>query len=321
MAFHSKLTVVKPLGWIVPTHPPRREELSVLIESFDRYAINVDLIIVWSRKSDDTVIVNPKVKSIYLEEHFSATDIELFEKTKSIINVKKLFGLMHEFESYQGLICTDDELEFIRLFEGADLFDKLSSSKVFPATDVSGVKSKENILQRVLIESCKILPLQNDRNYIKEATKDFSLFSWFSDIPFYPCSDIPGFLNKFGLTNYDSLRHLNFFTFDHILFQYYKVLNDGFKYQALDWSYETKGVYNWFECFHLEPMKYEYITFYQENFAPKWASSPELTKYFTEAICLFHTDRVNLRFSRFLMIKHHLKLLITTVFPKLKILE
>lgn len=312
---------MKPLGWIVPTHPPRKERLTVLIDSFNRHASNVDLIIVWSRKSEDSITINSKIKSLYLDDFFSDTDIELFEKTRSIINVKKIFGLMHEFESYEGIICTDDEIEFIRSFEGVELFRDLLSRKVFPATDITNVQSKDNILQRVLTECSKFLPLQNDRIVIQEETSNYSLFSWFSDLPFYQSCDVPDFLKKFGLIDYDSLRQLSFFTFDHILFQYYKILNDGYKYQKLDWSYDTKGAYNWFECLHLEPIKYEYISYYQENFAPKWASSYVLTDHFTEAICLFHTDRVNLRFSKFLMFKHHLKSLINTAFPKLRIFE
>jgi hypothetical protein len=172
-----------------------------------------------------------------------------------------------------------------------------------------------------LTESNKLLPLGNERILIKEATKNYSLFSWFSDLPLYHCNDVPGFLNRFNLTDYESLKQLNFFTFDHILFQYHKILSDGYKYQTLDWSYDTNGAYNWFECLHLEPIKYDYVSYYQENFAPKWTSSSSLTNHFTEAICLFHTDRVDFRYSKFLMFKHHLKSLVTTVFPKLRFLK
>ena len=312
---------MKPMGWIVPTHPPREKQLGILINSFRQYSRDVDLIIVWSRKSEDTLHGNPQIKSIYLDDYFNATDIDLFEKTRSIINVKKIFGIMHEHKSYKGLICTDDEIEFIRFFEGDSLLRDLSIKKVFPATDISNVKSKDNILQRVLTESNKILPLENERILIKEVTRNYSLFSWFSDLPFYQCSDIPDFLDRFNLIDYESLKQLNFFTFDHILYQYHKILSDGFKYHALDWSYETKGAYNWFECLHLEPIKNDYVSYYQENFAPKWTSSPSLTNQFTEAICLFHTDRVDMRYSKFLMSKHHLKSLVTTVFPKIKFLE
>ncbi len=313
--------VMKQLGWIVPTHPPRTEQLSNLIESFEKHASNVDLIIVWTRKSEDRLTIRPGIKSIYLDDYFSSTDIELFENTRSIINVKKIFGIMHEFRFYCGLVCTDDEIEFIRDFEGSDLLSDLASKKVFPATDISKVKAKDNILQKVLSESCKFLPLQSDRIFIKEATKNYSLFSWFSDLPFYHSDDIPGFLSKFNLTDYESLRQLNFYTFDHILFQYYKVLEDSFKYKSLDWVYDIKGAYNWFECLHLEPTKYNYISYYQENFAPKWTSSTKLISFFTDAICVFHTDRVNVRYSKYLMVKHQLKTLINTIFPKMSIFE
>jgi hypothetical protein len=312
---------MKYLGWIVPTHPPRREQLLVLVETFEKYASDVDLIVVWSRKSEDFLVLRPNIKCIYLDDFFSDADIELFEKTRSIINIKKLFGVMHEYPSYKGLICTDDEIEFIRFFKGEDLLSHFLSRKVFPATDISNVKSKDNIIQRILVESCKFLPSPHDRLLIKDATKSYSLFSWFSDLPFYDCKDVPGFLGKFNLTDYESLKQLSFYTFDHILYQYYKLLSSEYKYQTLDWKYDFKGAYNWFECLHLEPINYDYVSYYHKNFTPKWTSSATLSNQFTDAICLFHTDRVNLRYSKFLMTKHHLKSLVMTIFPKLRIVE
>ena len=41
------------LGWIVPSHKPRIEYLSTMIESFKKYSFGVDLIIVWSYKTDN----------------------------------------------------------------------------------------------------------------------------------------------------------------------------------------------------------------------------------------------------------------------------
>jgi len=306
------------VGWIVPTHPPRENNFKVLLNSFQKFSINVDLIIVWTRKKDNFLPSESKVKSIFLDDYFSPADLELFEKTRSIINVKKIFGIMHEYGNYEGLFCTDDEIEFIRKFDGKILLEKFMNKNYFAATDISSVKSKENIIQRILAESCKFISDEGSRKLIKTATKDYKLFGWFADIPFYNSKLVPDFLSKFGLNDYQSLTSLSFFTFDHILYQYYLVLRGDSNYYELKWQYNNPSAYNWFECLHLQPLNVSYIEEYQQIFSPSWASSIELTTYFTESICIFHTDRVNLRFSRYLAMKHHLKSLVLSIFPKLE---
>ena len=309
---------MKNMGWIVPTHPPRKDELIVLINSFKKFSNSVDLIIVWTRKIDNFVVTENNIKSIYLDDFFSSVDLELFEKTRSIINVKKIFGVMHEYENYKGLICTDDEIEFIQNFDGKALLEKFINKKHFAATNISSIKSKDNVLQRVLIESCKLIQEGGNRKLIQTATKNYALYGWFSDIPFYDSKFVPDFLDKFGLTGYQSLTKLSFFTFDHILYQYYKIFMGDTNYYDLQWEYTNKNIYNWFECLHLKPLNLVYVDYYQRVFAPSWVSSIELATHFTEAICIFHTDRIDKRYSKYLAIKHDLKSLTLHIFPKLE---
>ena len=309
---------MKDIGWIVPTHPPRADILKVLLNSFQKFNNNVDLIIVWTRKKDSFLSSEYRIKSIYLDEYFSPEDLELFEKTRSIINVKKIFGIMHEYRNYRGLFCTDDEIEFIRKFDGKILLEKFINKNIFAATDISSVKSKDNIIQRILTESCKLISDEGNRKLLKTATKDYTLFSWFADIPFYDSKLVPDFLDEFGLSDYQSLTSLSFFTFDHILYQYYQIFREHSNYYELKWEYDSQAVYNWFECLHLQPLNLSYIEEYQRVFPPSWASSIELTTYFTESICIFHTDRVDIRFSRYLLMKHHIKSLVLSIFPKLE---
>ena len=223
---------------------------------------------------------------------------------------------MHEHGNYEGLFCTDDEIEFIRKFDGKILLEKFMNKNYFAATDISSVKSKDNIIQKILAESCKFISDESNRKLIKTATKDYALFGWFADIPFYDSKLVPDFLDKFGLNDYQSLTSLSFFTFDHILYQYYKIFMGDSNYYELKWEYNTQGAYNWFECLHLQPLNLGYIKEYQRVFSPSWASSIELTTYFTEAICIFHTDRSHIRYSSYFAVKHHLKKIFMILFPR-----
>jgi hypothetical protein len=50
------------IGWIIPTWPPREAYVTKLKESFNIFATDVDLIIVWSRRKDNFLRGNDKIK-------------------------------------------------------------------------------------------------------------------------------------------------------------------------------------------------------------------------------------------------------------------
>jgi hypothetical protein len=309
---------MKSLAWIVPSHKPRINYLSILIDSFQKYSSGVDLIIVWSYKTDNQIDLkfksnSPNIRHIYLDDFYSINDIILMEKTRSIINIKKLLAIKEFYKHYKGLVCTDDEIEFYREFTGDLVNEHFSRDRLFPATNIMSVKSKDDIISRVLAECVKFLANESDRSTIKSKIENFSTYSWFSDLPYYDSRLVGNFLQFFSITDYQSLLRINFFTFEHILYQYYCILNENYEYHLYDWKYNVFGSYNWFECFHLNISSPTYAIEYQREFAPLWCSSSELIDIFPNSFCLFHTDRINIRPSRTKKIKHHIKEIINLI--------
>lgn len=309
---------MQSLAWIVPSHKPRINYLSILIDSFQKYSSGVDLIIVWSYKTDNQVDLkfksnSPSIRHIYLEDFYSIDDIILMEKTRSIINIKKLLAIKEFYKYYKGLVCTDDEIEFYREFTGDLVNEHFSRNRLFPATNIMSVKAKDDIISRVLAECVKFLPNESDRSTIKSKIGNFSTYSWFSDLPYYDSRLVRNFLQFYSIIDHTSLLRINFFTFEHILYQYYCILAENYKYHLFDWKYNVFGSYNWFECFHLNINSPTYALQYQREFAPLWCSSSELIDLFTNSFCLFHTDRINIRLSRNKKIKHHIKEIINLI--------
>jgi len=310
---------MKPLGWIVPTHPPRKDILLNLLFTFESFADDTDLIIVWSYHKDNFLIseTHNNVFHIYLEDHFLKSEIEIFEKTKSIINIKYIFAIIMLYQKYEGLVGTDDELEFVKEFSGVEIIEKMRKVNFFPATDISTHIVRDNVFERILTECSKLLDNKYDQETIKISTNNYKQFSWFADIPFYDSLLVPDFLKTFGLSDLKNLTKLNFYTFHHILYQYFCILNSSKSFYCFDWEYKQIGVYNWFECFHLENLQYVKARQYQEMFRPLWCSSFELPKIFKNAICVFHTDRINNKVSRVKLAKHHIKALIKVFIPSM----
>jgi len=307
------------LGWIVPTYPPRKDFLSKLLATFESFSHDTDLIVVWSYHRDNFLIseTHNNVVHLYLENHFLQSEIEIFEKTKSIINIKYVFAIILLYQKYEGLVGTDDELEFIRSFSGAEIIKKMRKVNHFPTTDISEQNVKDNVFERVLNECAKLLENKHDQNAIKELTENYKQFSWFADIPFYDSELVPNFLEAFGLTDIKDLTKLNYYTFHHILYQYFCVLRGLKNFHCFDWEYKQIGVYNWFECFHLENAKHLKAKQYQEMFRPLWCSSFKLPSVFENAICVFHTDRIDTKVSKINLAKHHIKALIKIYIPNI----
>ena len=293
------------IGWIVPSYPPRKFYLEKLVKTFEKYSTNVDLIVVWTRRSDNHLDNNSSVKHLYLQDHYSDVDLEIFEETKSIINVKKIFGIMMEYANYQALVCTDDELEFVRPFSNLDIARKFETGKKFPAIDVREYKSKNHLLKKIIVECNKIVINEEDRKTINKLSNRYSAYGWFADIPFYDCDKVPSFLKTIGIQNLSDLHRLNFFTFDHILYQFSCLLNYSYTYEILNWENAEKyNAYSWFECFHMNEKGKEYARIYQEKYSPFWTPSSELLGIFRNAICVFHLDRQFIKSSKKLRIKN-----------------
>lgn len=302
------------LGWIIPTHLPRKRLVEELIETYHKHVTKIDLHFVFSRRKEN-YIESDSINCIFLEDYFSETDIEIFELTGSIINVKKLFVVQLLANEYRGLIVTDDEIEFIREINGDYLLNELLDEKVYLAQKIEKLTGgKTDSLRRVLLESSKMFVHQDDREAIKAISSEFELYSWFSNLPFYDCEDLPDFFRRIELTTQKDYFKLTYFSFDHVLYQYHKIIRGERNLREVKWKI-NKQTYNLFECMHYEPLNLEAITQYRAFVNPRWISGRILIDYFPEAIVLFHKDRQGNKNQIWLQSKHHLKGLILVLAP------
>ena len=74
---------------------------------------------------------------------------------------------------------------------------------------------------RVTEASANIFP--NNIDVLKNITKNFTMYFWWSDLPVYRTSDIIPFFN---MINYENILWEHF---DYIIYQYYLILYDEFE--------------------------------------------------------------------------------------------
>jgi hypothetical protein len=172
-----------------------------------------------------------------------------------IVTFKKFFALKQFINSkYDYIICCDAEIDILcHNFTNENINNKIQNifnNKKIYAGDTSKNEMEGEVTCNIIQmtgEQCEIAcnitqisaNLFPDKDeFLKNVTKNFTLYFWWSDLPVYRRTDIPQFLN---MINYDNIV---FYHFDYIIYQYYLILCHGFEIinttpiTKLNWSLE-----------------------------------------------------------------------------------
>ena len=189
----------------------------------------------------------------------SQEDYELFERkdiihpliypvaisngNDSIINRKKLFAL-HSLQnsSYTYILILDAETDFLReSFEEKRFLQAIESfftqKRIYGKT-ITGSRHYRQIVQ--IMKTCAESMPPEVFNCILKETDNFTIYTWWSDLPLYKREDLPDFLSKL------EAQSISWFHFDHILYSYYLL-----------------GYHN-FTIFNLEPYIQDPTVFFED---------------------------------------------------------
>jgi len=272
------------IAWIVPTYSGRTEYLSQFQQTFFQHSKDVDLVIVYTHRTDKQIEMDGPNQEFFLEDYFSLREIWEFTADRSIINIKKILGLFELQNQYQGYICTDDEVKFFRNFDSHSIMQHFSSQNRIPVHP-----TKNPRLQKILIDSAGLFDVQEVSN-LRAKSREFQLYGWFADLPFYLGSDISGFLHRLKISNHSDFKRLSSQTFDFILYQFYLINNSRADYLIFDWD-EPEIAASWFEIFHQSRKGRGYFKQMLKEYEPLWVSNEKGLKSSSLAICVFHLDR------------------------------
>lgn len=214
--FYNKnsANIIKNVALLIPIHPPHYHYIYTLINKCKKDNIKIEMYYVFSNEED--------YNTFTMKEDIHPIICKPFE-TKSIITYKKLVGLKHLANSkYDYIICCDSEIDIIsKNFNNSNINNKLRdifNNKIIYAGSSNGPFTIN------INRSCANL-FEEKFNYIKDITEDFKLYFWYSDLPVYRREHITPFLNMISI-HYDKLLWEQF---DFILYQYYLILEHGFK--------------------------------------------------------------------------------------------
>jgi hypothetical protein len=217
------------IAFLIPIHPRHYHFMYNLINKCRNNDIEVDIFLVFSGNTTDYDNFNMKneIKPIICDTL----------NTSSIVTFKKFFGLKQLINSkYDYIICCDSEIDILcHNFTNENINNKIqnifNNKKVY-AGDTPGLKLTKLITQT----SANVFP--EKRSFLKNITKNFRLYFWWSDLPVYRTTDLTPFFNMIHCDN------INFHHFDYIIYQYYLILCHGFEIinttpiTKLKWSLE-----------------------------------------------------------------------------------
>jgi len=209
------MSLITDVAFVIPTHPPHFHYLYNLLNKLEKHHITIDIFLVFSNDNDyNTFELKEKIKPIIIREPLNYM---------SMITSKKFYGLKQLINThYDYFIVCDSEIDIIpENFTKDNIkykLDNIFKNKKIYAGDLNG----RGI--RYVNTYCASLYYGEDFNKLKEATKDFTLYSWWSDIPVYRRSDLKYFFEKVNCNNIHDRAF-----FDHIIYQYFLILTDNFK--------------------------------------------------------------------------------------------
>lgn len=199
---------IENIAFVIPIHPPKYHYMYNLLCKLQDNKIFIDIFVVFSTQKDyELFTMKDSIRPFVITDPF---------ETKCIVTFKKFFGLKKLSQSkYDYIICCDSEIDII--------LDNFTAENM--NTKIANIFKRKTIFAGKLVSDATIKPAELFPKYyyrIKQATQDFSLFFWWSDLPVYRTSDLVPF---FEMINYDNITY---FHFDYIIYQYYLVLFHNF---------------------------------------------------------------------------------------------
>lgn len=207
------MSIENTIALIIPIHPPKFQFIYKLKKKISTINKCCDIILIFSKNSEyERFICKDIFKSIILPSNY---------QTNNIITFKKFYALNELKEKYSYYIVCDSEIDIIDVnFTHENILMKInefySNKKIFSGE----VLSKQTGAQKITKSSSKVFKNRDDNNKLKNLTKNYRLYYWWSDLPVYKGSHLDDFFSKindinFGRNHFDHKIYLNYLVLYH----------------------------------------------------------------------------------------------------------
>lgn len=279
---------VENTAWLIPTHRSKFQFYAKHYNLTKQYAPTFKHFAVVT-SSQEAIELRQKTDEflniIILEEYFSELQISRYIETRSIINVKKLFGLLRIYKDFDNIIITDDEIELFDILTPIDILEIKNNTHTFHR--ISNTKTAE-----VISSPIRLLDNPKEKNLIFDFFVKKNFYGWFSNLPIYETKYLDSFFARYKLNNSLSFDKLKFEDFDFILYQYSLFLDNlnQDKFTFYDWDLPDIGGSLW-EMYYINDDLHKFII--EDLLRNKiiWIPNHICKKIVPDAKMVFNVDR------------------------------
>jgi hypothetical protein len=156
-------------------------------------------------------------------------DLKLIEKNNTFALIKKLYALSVLFEKYDYISCIDSEIVFIKKNNFYKVMKNIvDAKKICGGILRNDMHNEVNILRDSLIK----VTSKSSHNDLIAASRNFTLYTWWSNLPVFDCKQIPSFLNWINF-KVDNLDNYVWNIFEDMAYNYFCVLYCGYELKII----------------------------------------------------------------------------------------
>lgn len=202
------------IALLIPMHPKHYSLVYDLLNKFKSNQITIDVYGIFSNKEEHA--------SFQMKDMVKEIIPNTFPDDEGIVNFKKLYGLKQMiYTSYDYIILCDSETDIVpENFTKDNMTKKIED--IFTHKKLYGISIPD--FGRIM-RPCANVFTGEDLIKLESATKNFTLYTFFFNIPVYKRDDIQGFLDTI---KYDTLK-ITYHHFDTLMYDYYLILTQNFE--------------------------------------------------------------------------------------------
>jgi hypothetical protein len=165
-----------------------------------------------------------RYRSIVAADYFTASTFETMTANHNWVTTKKYLALQLLQPHYDYFYCVDSEA-FILSAQGWEAAARSILSKGTWYGGTAPAASDSDIVRHSALSMAPVA----DFGRLADITGNWTLFPWWWDLPVYASAHLPGFFEWIGWTPArSSVARYGFDAFDHMTYQFYTVLYEGF---------------------------------------------------------------------------------------------
>jgi hypothetical protein len=181
-------------AFCIPIHPKHFNYGYKILDEL-KNSNDVDLYFIFTNEDDKNKFIELNNSNHYMYLILSDfIDTTIVEKYNCFPSFKKLYALFELHNKYKYISCIDSEISFIYKSNFYEMMKNISKNKIICGGDIRNDDSSISRYKTIITDSLtKIVPSE-DIKKLKNISKNYNIYTWWSNLPVYETSQVKHFL-------------------------------------------------------------------------------------------------------------------------------